>query len=111
MRNDEAETIAQLANETLEIVRKAEACTAANGIIPSYFGTDHQLQIMSAYIIDLTAELELHPSVRPSQLDEAAANQKQLPTQTQVTGSSKRTPPEPTREEIIAAMRRIISDD
>ena len=88
MRYDEAETIAQLAKETLEFVRKAEACTAANGIIPSYFGTDRQLQIMSAYVIDLTAKLEIHPSERPSQLDE-----------------------EPTREEIIAAMRRIISDD
>jgi hypothetical protein len=61
-------------------------------------------------ILDLTAELELHPSVRPSKPDEAATNQKQLPTQTQLTGGPKRTP-EPTREEIIAAMRRIISDD
>src|SRR5262245_58912958 len=38
----------------------------------------------------------------PSKLDEAAANQKQLPTQTQVMGTPKRSP-EPTREEIIAA--------
>jgi hypothetical protein len=43
-------------------------------------------------------------------LGEAPTNQKQLQTQAQVTDSPKRAP-EPTREEIIAAMRRIISDD
>ena len=59
-------------------------------------------------ILDLTAELEL----RPSKLDEASTNQKQangtLQTQAQVTGSTERAP-EPTREEIIAAMRQFIS--
>ena len=58
MRNDEAETIAQLANETLEVVRKAEACTAANGIIQSYFGTDHQVQNMSAFYSALVEALQ-----------------------------------------------------
>ena len=36
MRNEEAETMAELADETLEVLRKAEACTAANGIIRSH---------------------------------------------------------------------------
>ena len=58
MRNDEAETIAQLANETLDVVRKAEACTAANGIIRSYFGTDHQVQNMSAFYSALVEALQ-----------------------------------------------------
>ena len=61
-------------------------------------------------ILDLTAELELQPSLRPSKLDQAPTNQKQLQTQAHVTGGPKRAP-EPTREEIIAAMRRFISDD
>jgi hypothetical protein len=55
-------------------------------------------------ILYLTTELEIH------MLGEAPTNQKQLQTQAQVTDSPKRAP-EPTREEIIAAMRRIISDD
>jgi len=46
-------------------------------------------------ILDLTPELELRPSSRPSKLDK---------------GPTKRAP-EPTREEIIAAMRRFVSDD
>jgi hypothetical protein len=61
-------------------------------------------------ILDLTAELGLHPSLRPSKLDEAPTDQKQLQTQAHVTGSPERAQ-EPTREEIIAAMRRFISDD
>ena len=58
MRNDEAETIAQLANETLEVVRKAEACTAANGIIRSYFGTDNRVQNLSAFYSALVEALQ-----------------------------------------------------
>jgi hypothetical protein len=60
-------------------------------------------------ILDLTAELELHPS-RPSKLDKAPTKQQQLQTQEPVTRGPKRAP-EPTREEIIAAMRRFISDE
>jgi hypothetical protein len=72
-------------------------------------------------ILDLMAELELHP---PSKLDEVPTNKKQanldhawqepstdtLQTQAQVTGGTE-SAPKPTREEIIAAMRRFISDD
>ena len=70
-------------------------------------------------ILDLTNELELHPST----LDKASINQKQaklddvweqprtgtLQTQAPVTGDT--AAPDPTREEIIAAMRKFISDD
>jgi hypothetical protein len=70
-------------------------------------------------ILDLTNELELHPST----LDEASINQKQaklddvreqprtgtLQTQAPVTGDT--AAPDPTGEEIIAAMRKFISDD
>lgn len=61
-------------------------------------------------ILELTAELELRPSLRPSKLDEAPINQRQSPTQSPLAGGPKRAP-EPTREEIIAAMRKFISDD
>jgi hypothetical protein len=71
-------------------------------------------------ILDLTAELKLHPS----KLDEASINQKQpnldyagedsrtgtLQTPALVSGSTERAP-EPTREEIIAALRQFLSDD
>jgi hypothetical protein len=58
-------------------------------------------------ILNLAADLE----VRSPKLDEASANQKQAkPAKAQVTERMER-PPEPTREEIIAAMRRFISDD
>jgi hypothetical protein len=58
-------------------------------------------------ILDLTTELEL----RSPKLDEASTNQKQAkPAKAQVTKRMER-PPEPTREEIIAAMRQFISDD
>jgi hypothetical protein len=49
-------------------------------------------------ILELTAELELHPPLQPSKRDEAVTNQMQRAR-------------EPTREEIIAAMRRFISDE
>ena len=58
MRSNEAETITQLANETLEVVRKAEACTAANEIIRSYFGTDNQVRNMSAFYSALVEALQ-----------------------------------------------------
>ena len=61
-------------------------------------------------ILELTAELESHPSLRPFKLDEAPTNREQLQTQAAVRGGPKRAA-EPTREEIIAAMRRFISDD
>jgi len=71
-------------------------------------------------ILDLTAELEL----RPPKLDEASTNRKRAnpddaweepragapQTKAQVTDGTERSP-EPTREEIIAAMRQFISDD
>jgi hypothetical protein len=58
MRNDEAETISHLANETLEVLRKAEACTAANGIIRGYFGADNRVQDMSAFYTALVEALQ-----------------------------------------------------
>jgi len=57
MRNDEAETISHLANETLEVLRKAEACTAADGIRRS-FGTDNRVQDMSAFYSALVEALQ-----------------------------------------------------
>jgi hypothetical protein len=70
-------------------------------------------------ILDLTADLELHPL----KLDEASTNRKRAfpddareepragtpQTKAQVTDGTER-PPEPTREEIIAAMRQFVSD-
>jgi len=61
-------------------------------------------------ILELTAELEPQPSLRLSKLDEAATKQRPSQTQEPVTGGPKRVP-EPTREEIIAAMRKFISDE
>jgi hypothetical protein len=61
-------------------------------------------------ILELTAEFELHSSLRPAKLDEAPTNQQQLKTQAPVGGEPKRVT-EPTREEIIAAMRRFVSDE
>ena len=58
MRNHEAETVARLANETLEVIRRAEACTAANSIIGSYFGTDNRAQNMSAFYSALVEALQ-----------------------------------------------------
>ena len=60
-------------------------------------------------ILLLTAELELHPSLRPCKGEEAQINQEQLQTQAQSSGGRKQVA-EPTREEIIAAMRRFISE-
>ena len=54
-------------------------------------------------ILVLTSELE-----RPGTRDEAPMEQKQLKTQT-TTSKSPEHGPEPTREEIIAAMRRFVS--
>jgi hypothetical protein len=61
-------------------------------------------------ILELTAELELHPSLPPSKLDKAPTKQEQLQTQEPVSRGPKRGP-EPTREEIIAAMRKFMSDE
>jgi hypothetical protein len=61
------------------------------------------------HLLELTAELEFHPSVRPSKLDKALRDQRQL--QTQAQGKGPKGAAEPTREEIIAAMRRFISDE
>ena len=55
-------------------------------------------------ILVLTSELELYRAPDPGTRDEAP-HEKQLQTQTQISKS-----PEPTREEIIAAMRRFISE-
>jgi hypothetical protein len=60
--------------------------------------------------LELTAELELHPSLQPSKLDKAPRDQEQLRTQAPVTGRPKSVS-EPTREEIIAAMRRFVSEE
>ena len=60
-------------------------------------------------LLELTAELESHPSMRPSKLDKAPRDQQQL--QTQAQGKGPKGAVEPSREEIIAAMRRFISDD
>jgi hypothetical protein len=59
------------------------------------------------HLLELTAELEFHPSLRPSKLPR---DQQQLQTQASATGRPKGAA-EPTREEIIAAMRRFISDE
>ena len=55
-------------------------------------------------VLLLTAELELLPSLRPSKHEEAHTNQEQLQT------SGQKQAGEPTREEVIAAMRRFISE-
>jgi hypothetical protein len=60
-------------------------------------------------ILVLTAELELQPSLRPSQREEAQTNSEQQQPQAQLSASRKHAA-EPTREEIIAAMRRFISE-
>jgi hypothetical protein len=61
-------------------------------------------------ILNLTAELEVRGSLSPSKRDKSPSNQQQLRTQAPVTGAPKRAS-EPTREEIIAAMRRFVSDE
>jgi hypothetical protein len=58
-------------------------------------------------ILVLTPELELYRSPDPGTRDEAP-NEKQLQTQTQISNSPEHAS-EPTREEIIAAMRRFVS--
>ena len=58
MRNEEAETMAELADETLEVLRKAEACTAANGIIRSHFGTDNRVANMQGFYSALVEVLQ-----------------------------------------------------
>ena len=60
-------------------------------------------------ILLLTAELRPHSSPGSRKLDEAPANRNQLQTETQFS-SAWESAPEPTREEIIAAMRRFISE-
>jgi len=60
-------------------------------------------------LLELTTALEFHPSLRPSKLDKAPRDQQQL--QTQAQGKGPKGAVEPSREEIIAAMRRFISDD
>jgi hypothetical protein len=59
-------------------------------------------------ILLLTAELELHSLRGSRKLDEAPANQKQPQTETQFSGARKPAL-EPTREEIIAALRHFVS--
>jgi hypothetical protein len=59
-------------------------------------------------ILDIP-DLELHPSLRSGKIDEAPISQKQ--TQTQAHRSESPDHPEATRGEIIAAMRRLISDN
>jgi hypothetical protein len=54
-------------------------------------------------VLELTPELELRPSVATSKPDEAAMNRGYT--------IGRKGAPEPTKEEIIAAMRRFISDD
>jgi hypothetical protein len=58
-------------------------------------------------ILVLTPELELYSSPDPGTRDEAP-NEKQPQTQSQISSSPEHGP-EPTREEIIAAMRRFVS--
>lgn len=53
-------------------------------------------------ILEIAAEVELHPSLRPSKQDEASTKQTQLQTQAQVMSGPKRAG-EPKREELIAA--------
>jgi hypothetical protein len=53
-------------------------------------------------ILAIAAEVELHPSLRPSKQDEASTKQTQLQTQAQVMSGPKRAG-EPKREELIAA--------
>jgi len=60
-------------------------------------------------LLELTTALEFQPSLRPSKLDKAPRDRKQL--QTQAQGKGPKGAVEPSREEIIAAMRRFISDD
>jgi hypothetical protein len=61
-------------------------------------------------LLELTAELEFSPSLRPSKLDKVPRDLQQLQTPAPGTGRPKGAA-EPTREEIIAAMRRFVSDD
>jgi hypothetical protein len=69
-----------------------------------------ELEIQKAEdLLELTAELEFHHSLRPSKLQKASRDQEQL--QTQAQGKGPKGAAEPTRDEIIAAMRRFISDD
>jgi hypothetical protein len=60
-------------------------------------------------LLELTAALEFPPSLRPSKLHKASRDQRQL--QTQAQGKGPKGAAEPTREEMIAAMRRFISDE
>ena len=69
-----------------------------------------EVELHAEDLLELTAELEFHPSLRSSKLDQAPRDQQQLPTQAPGTGRPKGAA-EPTREEIIAALRRFISDD
>jgi hypothetical protein len=106
----EDEEILDLTNELVESAEDEEILDLTNELVES--AEDEE-------ILDLTNELELHPST----LDEASINQKQaqlddvreqprtgtLQTQAPVTGDT--AAPDPTREEIIAAMRKFISDD
>ena len=60
-------------------------------------------------ILLLTSEIELHSSVQLFKIDKAPANKQQVQSQAQHLGDSEHTT-EATREEIIAAMRRFISE-
>jgi hypothetical protein len=106
----EDEEILDLTNELAGSAEDEEILDLTNELVES--AEDEE-------ILDLTNELELHPST----LDEASINQKQaklddvreqprtgtLQTQAPVTGDT--AAPDPTGEEIIAAMRKFISDD
>jgi hypothetical protein len=60
-------------------------------------------------ILLLTSELELDRSLHPGKRDEPPTNQKELRTPIQVLGGPEHAS-DPTREEIIAAMRRFVSE-
>jgi len=82
-------------------------------VSPAESADDEDLELTSVTastededILLLTSELELHPSLRPGKIDEARKQ-----TQTHGQLSKDPEPAEPTREEIIAAMRRFLSKD
>jgi hypothetical protein len=92
--------------------------TAENELQPQSMRQAFDRPIGCEDILDLPTKLEVHEdehildltaqAPRPSKLDKPTNQQFQ--TKDTATGSPKRAP-EPTREEIIDAMRRFISDD
>jgi hypothetical protein len=62
-------------------------------------------------ILILTSELELHERPSSASREGADSNQAQLRTQDQIKSADRKQKAGPTREQIIAAMRRFISDD